>query len=137
MSYEASGKLFRILQETTGSGANGPWTKREFVIETTGEYPKKIAVTAWNDKAVALGQMREGETIKVTFDVASREYNNKWYTDVRLIRMEKASGSSTNTSQQTENRNSSTTSSNTRQTPPPYTLNDAPPAATEEDDLPF
>lgn len=133
MSYEISGKLYRIMQETTGNGANGAWTKREFVIETSGEYPKKIAITAWNDKAQAIGQLREGENLKVTFDLASREYNSKWYTDVKLIRIEKSGSGNNSSNSSSENR----TSSNNRQTPPPYTLNDAPPASQEEDDLPF
>jgi hypothetical protein len=31
----------------------------------------------------------EGDTLKVSFDLQSREYNGRWYTDVRAWRLEK------------------------------------------------
>lgn len=92
MSHEVSGKLYKILAPQSGVGKNGNWVKREFVIETQEQFPKKICFSAWNDKADLLNQMSEGEMVKVSFNLESREYNSKWYTDARAWKLEKESG---------------------------------------------
>ena len=50
MSLEISGKLVKKMPEQTGEGRNGTWKKREFVIETEGQYPQKICIATWGDK---------------------------------------------------------------------------------------
>jgi len=79
---EITGNLIHILPAQTGQGKNGPWKKQEFVIETTDTYPKKVCLAAWGDK-VDLAKYKTGQSIKVSFDVESREYNGKWYTDLK------------------------------------------------------
>lgn len=84
MALEITGKLIQIQPEVTGNGKNGTWVKQEFIIETTGEqYPKKVCMSAWGDKAQALKSFSPGSTVNVSFNIESREYNGKWYTDVR------------------------------------------------------
>lgn len=79
---EITGKLIKILEPITGEGRNGPWKKQNFVIETSGEYSKKICFTVWGDK-IDFNSLTESDTIKVLFDIESREYNNNWYTDLK------------------------------------------------------
>jgi hypothetical protein len=79
---EITGNIIHILPAQTGQGKNGPWKKQEFVIETTDSYPKKVCLAAWGDK-VDLGSYKTGQSVKVSFDVESREYNGKWYTDLK------------------------------------------------------
>jgi hypothetical protein len=93
MSLELTGTLKQVLPEVSGQGRNGPWSKQDFVIETPGEYPKNVCCTMWGDKAKALENLRQGQQIKVFFDVESREYNGKWYTDVKAWKVEVPSGS--------------------------------------------
>lgn len=85
---DLTGKLLAILAPVNGEGRNGPWKKQEFILEIPGEFPKKLCIANWNDK-VNLASLKEGETIKVSFDVESREYNGKWYTDVKAWKVEK------------------------------------------------
>lgn len=90
MALEISGKLSQFLPEVSGTGKNGTtWTKRDFVIETIDSFPKKVCLSAWGDKTAELNGVGEGEMIKVSFDVSSREYNGKWYTDLRAWKIEK------------------------------------------------
>ena len=77
---EIKGKLMKIMPEQTGSGKAGNWTKQEFVIETIDKYPKNICMSTWNDKTGTLGKCNVGDTLKVSFNLESREYNSKWYT---------------------------------------------------------
>lgn len=96
MSLEINGKIVQLMDATSGQGSNGQWTKREFVIETADQYPKKICFSAWNDKAASLDRMAVGIQVKVSFDVQSREYNQKWYTDLRIWKIETLGGQASN-----------------------------------------
>ena len=86
---EITGTLLHILPAQSGQGKNGPWKKQEFVIETTDSYPKKVCLAAWGDK-IDLGKFTVGETVKANFDVESREYNGKWYTDLKAYNLQGA-----------------------------------------------
>jgi hypothetical protein len=90
MPLEISGRLVTVLPEQTGNGRNGVWKKQDFVIELAGPYPKKVCMTAWGDKADALLEASTGDELKVSFDVESREYNGRWYTDLKAWKIEPA-----------------------------------------------
>ena len=93
MALELVGKLVKVLPEVTGQGKNGPWNKQDFVIETLdSQYPKKVCMTAWGEKANDLKQYADGDTLKATFSAESREYNDRWYTELRAFRIELAEG---------------------------------------------
>lgn len=95
MALELVGKLVKILPEVTGQGKNGPWNKQEFVLETLDtQYPKKVCMTAWGDKAGDLKQFADGDMVKATFSPESREYNERWYTELRAYRIETGDGGS-------------------------------------------
>ena len=95
MALELIGKLIKVLPEVTGQGKNGAWNKQEFVIETLdSQYPKKVCLTAWGDKAGDLKQFADGDTLKATFSAESREYNDRWYTELRAFRIELTDGAS-------------------------------------------
>ncbi len=80
------------MPEVTGQGQKGPWNKQEFVIETIDQFPKKVCFTAWGEKANDLKQYGPGDTLKVTFNLESREYNDRWYTEARAWRIDQAEG---------------------------------------------
>jgi len=84
------GKLIQILPTETGTGSKGDWKKGQFVIETiNAEYPKKVHFQMWNDE---LANCKVGDTLKVHYDLSSREYNGKWYSDIKAWKVENESG---------------------------------------------
>lgn len=89
---EITGKLVQTLAPITGSGANGEWSKQEFVIETASQYPKKVCMVMWGDKAEALKEFSVGDTITCHIDVESREYNGRWFSDIKAWKVEKGEG---------------------------------------------
>jgi hypothetical protein len=95
MALDITGKIVKIMPEQTGAGKKGTWVKQEFVIETTEQYPKKICCSVWGDKVESLRSFSMGDSIKVSFNLESREYNERWYTDVRAWKIESAEGGST------------------------------------------
>ena len=58
------------------------------VIETPGDYPKQVCFMVWGDKIDQL-QIREGQELTVHFDLESREYNGRWYTDVKAWKVDR------------------------------------------------
>lgn len=90
MALELTGRLVKIMSPQTGTGSRGNWVKQEFVIETMDQYPKKICCSVWGDKTESLKNYNQGDEIKVSFNLESREYNERWYTDVRAWKIEPA-----------------------------------------------
>lgn len=88
---EITGKLIQKLPVQSGVSTSGNnWSKAEFVIETVEQYPKKVCANLWGDRAKALDQFQLGSLITVSFDLESREYNGRWYTDVKAWRVDAA-----------------------------------------------
>ena len=79
---EISGKIIELLPEKSGQSANGEWRKQEFILETEAQYPKKICFMVWGDKIDEF-KIQQEESLEVSIDVESREYNGRWYTDVK------------------------------------------------------
>jgi len=124
-----TGKVYTILPEMKGEGRNGPWTRQDFIIETDEQYPKKVCISVWNSK-IDLASLAKGDPVTVEINVESREYNGKWYTDV------KASGLTVNKSKEGS---TGSPSDDPHETPPPEEkpLPFAPDEGGAEDDLPF
>lgn len=95
MNYEAQGVIVQLLPEQTGTGKNGQWIKKDFVIETKDQYPKKISFSAWGDKAEQLKTLSVGQSVNVAFNIESREFNGKWYTDLRIWKIDSMAAGST------------------------------------------
>lgn len=86
---ELTAKLIQVLPLQSGVSKNGEWKKQDIIVETDGQYPKKICISIWGDKAnEAILQI--GNILNISFDVESREYNGRWYTDVKAWRVEAA-----------------------------------------------
>ena len=91
---DISGKILQLLPVQTGQGRNGTWKKQEFILETGDNYPKKVCIAVWGDK-IDMSAFKEGDMVDVSFDVESREYNSRWYTDVKAWKIvNKQSGNS-------------------------------------------
>ncbi len=92
MALELEGKIITKLPVQSGTSARGPWSKQEFVIEyQEGNYPTQVCMNVWgDDKVKDLEQFQAGETVKVSFNLSSREYNGRWYSDIRAWRIEHA-----------------------------------------------
>ena len=91
MDLKLTGNVSQILKEQSGQGKNGPWRKRDFILEIPGKYPKKVCITQWGDN-IDQHAVSEGAQVTVSVDIASREYNGNWYTDVKAWRVEAGTG---------------------------------------------
>lgn len=59
------------------------------MIETGDDYPRKVAFTAFGEERVAMVKnIPMGQLVQVTFTPESREFNERWYTDLRCTRVQ-------------------------------------------------
>jgi len=86
---EVSGTVISLLPEVTGQGKNGMWRKQEFILEIPSQYPKKVCISLWGDK-IDQANLQVNDSVTASIDVESREYNSRWYTEVRAWKVEKA-----------------------------------------------
>ena len=89
MDLKIQGRIIAVLPEVGGiSKAGNQWKKQEYVLETFDQYPKKICFNAVGNKVDEFA-IQEGETLTVSVDIESREFNGRWYTDIRAWRVER------------------------------------------------
>ncbi len=86
---EIQGKIILALPEQSGvSKAGNQWKKREYVLETLENYPKKVHFDLFGDKADQY-PLSVGDQIVLSFDINSREFNGRWYTSISGWKVEK------------------------------------------------
>lgn len=79
---EIEGKIILDLGETGGiSKAGNNWKKHEWVLETLGQYPRKVKFHVFGDRADNI-RFELMKNYKIQVDVESREFNGRWYTDL-------------------------------------------------------
>ena len=78
------GKIIEVLPEQSGTSARGEWLKRGFILETTDQYPKKVAIDVFKQDV----QFVMGQSVNVSVNVESREFNSKWYTNITAWKIE-------------------------------------------------
>ena len=84
---EITGKLIQVLPLQTGMGKAGEWKKQDIILEIEGTYPRKLCISIWGDK-INNSQLIEGTMLQVSFDIESREFNDKWYTNLKAWKVE-------------------------------------------------
>ena len=82
-----TGKIIKFLPKTEGDSANGKhWVKAGIVIEYGDEYPTKAAFTIFGEQRLQqCTGLKEGMEVTVNYNPQSREYNDRWYTDLQCV----------------------------------------------------
>ncbi len=76
-------KLVQLLEHKSGNGAKGDWQIQTALLETTEKYPRKLAVQYWNELADKIKSCPKGVEIEFSVRSESREYQGKWYSDIK------------------------------------------------------
>lgn len=85
---ELKGRITHVLPEQSGEGRNGTWRKKEYVIEMPGTYPKSVCFEVWGNNIDAFN-IQQSDEIIASLDLESREYNGRWYTNVKVWKVVK------------------------------------------------
>lgn len=86
---EVKGRIILKLPPMSGtSKAGNQWNKQEYVLETIENFPRKIHFDFFGDRANQY-PLEVGDTVVLSFDIESREFNGRWYTSIRGWKAEK------------------------------------------------
>ena len=133
---EIIGKVVRLGNLTEGTSARGPWRKQELIIETEEQYPRTVCLICWTNQIDEIQQFAPGQTIKAQIDISSREFNGKWYTDVRVWRFDPVGATTAPAAAPAQQPAQPNSMHQTPPAPAPSTEY-FPPAEDSVDDLPF
>ncbi|MDH6341570.1 hypothetical protein M2480_000973 [Parabacteroides sp. PFB2-12] len=87
---EITGKIIAVLPEVGGtSKAGNEWKKQEYVLETQEQYPKKVCFQIFGADRIAQANIQAGETVIVSFDIESREYQGRWFTNINAWKVDR------------------------------------------------
>lgn len=87
-TMEFEGTVYKIMPVTKGTSARGDWQRQDVVFEMNeGSFARKICVTFFN-KPEDVARLKEGAAYTVSVNIESREYNGRWYTDIRAWRIQ-------------------------------------------------
>ncbi len=86
---EISGKIIAVLEPRGGvSRAGNEWKAQEYVIETTqDQYPRKMCFEVFGPDKISQFNIQAGEDLTVSFDIDAREWNGRWYNQLRAWRV--------------------------------------------------
>tara|TARA_Y100000114_G_scaffold53473_1_gene48805 strand:+ start:2443 stop:2790 length:348 start_codon:yes stop_codon:yes gene_type:complete len=98
--FQLQGILSYISDVTKGTSKSGKdWQKLEIVIATEGEYSKDVHFTIFGEEKVKtfLELNKTGRKVNVFFNVESRAWNDKWYTQLNAWKVENVENTDNNT----------------------------------------
>lgn len=83
---EIKGTIVNVLPLESGvsKSTGNPWSKATIVIETEGQYPKKVAMSNMKN-AEEFTRLPIGARGTFKIDVESWEYNGRWFTNVNCF----------------------------------------------------
>jgi len=99
---ELTVKVTKILDPVSGvsSRSGEQWVKNAFVGSTQGEYPKTICFTVMGKDRWEKMAIKVGNSYSVSFDVESREWNGKYFTDLQAWKAMNLNGGQNGQTQQ-------------------------------------
>lgn len=82
---DITGKVIAILPARSGVSARtgNQWMTQEYVIEVPGNFPRKMVFNIFGEDRIRQFNIQAGEEITVQFDIDAREYQGRWFNDIR------------------------------------------------------
>lgn len=133
---EFCGRIEKLLPITEGVSKSGnAWKKQEFVFEyfehDTDRWTDKVLLSVMND-GIDKYDLHEGEEVRIGFAHGVREYDGRYFNDVRLYKLEKLT-----TDKQEAKPAEPAPPAEKKPSSPPINPRTGETEKTDEDDLPF
>lgn len=88
--YEFIGTVKKVGDEQTFPSG---FSKRELVVTSEEErYPQDVMFVFHKEKGSLLDAVSEADRVKVTFDITGREYNGRYFNDLKGWKIDKMDG---------------------------------------------
>jgi hypothetical protein len=82
---ELTGRIISVLQPRSGVSqrTGNSWMTQEYVMEIPGQYPRHMVFNIFGEDRIKQFNIQMNEDITVQFDIDAREFNGRWYNDIR------------------------------------------------------
>ena len=83
---ELEGTIVKCFELRSGTTERGNWMSQEFLLEHgTEQWKKKMVFTVFGEDRLKRFAIKEGQRVNVSFDIDAREWQEKWYPDIRAF----------------------------------------------------
>lgn len=82
---ELTGKIIAVMEPRGGVSARtgNTWKTQEYVLEVPGQYPKRCLFNVFGEDRINQFNIQNGDELTIQFDIDAREYNGRWFNDIR------------------------------------------------------
>lgn len=89
MKLTTRGTITRVFEKRSGvSKAGKAWASQDFGFIEDGT-EDLVIFNIFGEEIIENVCLKEGDSINATFDIRSREYNGRFYTEIRFVECEK------------------------------------------------
>jgi hypothetical protein len=86
------GRIFKLFPVQSGTSSRGEWMKQDFIFEyfeqPTDRYADRVLLSVMNDR-IKEYDLHEGDEVIIGFGHNTREYQGRYFNDVRMYHFEK------------------------------------------------
>lgn len=83
---EIQGKIITAFEPRSGESARGKWMTQDFLLETQdGQFSHRMLFNVFGEERLQRFGIQEGMEVTVSFDINAREWNGRWFNDVRAF----------------------------------------------------
>lgn len=89
---EITGKIINVLEPRGGVSqrTGNSWKSQEYVIETIEQYPKRCVFNVFGEDNINRFNIQIGQELTVSFDINAREWQGRWFNDIRAWNVQPA-----------------------------------------------
>jgi hypothetical protein len=82
---ELTGRIIAVMEPRSGVSARtgNAWMTQEYVLEVPGQYPKRCVFNIFGEDRIKQFNIQNGEDLTIQFDIDARQYQDRWYNDIR------------------------------------------------------
>ena len=82
---DLTGKIIAVLPARSGVSqrTGNSWMVQEFVLEVPGQFPHHMVFNVFGEERLKQYNIQQGQDYTVSFDIDAREFNGRWYNDIR------------------------------------------------------
>jgi hypothetical protein len=102
-NLKIQGTVKQVMDLQKGEKNGKEWQKQDFVITTHEQYAKNICIQAFNKTTQYVDNLSMSDNVEVSFNVESREWESKWFTQVTAWKIEKINASNDSSNQNNTN----------------------------------
>lgn len=91
---ELTGKIIQVLEARSGvaKSSGNSWKVQEYVIETQEQYPHRMMFSIFGEDKIQQAAIKAGDEVTVSFDINCREFNGRWFNDIRAWKVDHVAG---------------------------------------------